>query len=241
MNSFDFARPFTHLFEDPNWARKTAVGALLSLVPILNLAVLGYEVRIIRNVNRGTERPLPDWDALDAYFVDGLKLAIARIVLSLPALVLFLLGLASALAASTGAQQDAPARAMWGVAGAIAGFGLGILFALGVSLLMFAVTVNYARRGALSACFDLREPFRLVLNNPVPYVLAWLTVLLAGWAYGALASLLLMIPCVGWVLLIPAGAAGSFWIATVTGHALGQVAAIDDARRGAAPMVPQAV
>ena len=33
----------------------------------------GYFVRLVRNVARGDERPLPEWDDLGGIFSDGLR------------------------------------------------------------------------------------------------------------------------------------------------------------------------
>ncbi|MEK6575353.1 MAG: hypothetical protein AABZ58_13680, partial [Chloroflexota bacterium] len=50
--SIDIGKAFTHLFEDADWLTKTAIGACLSLVPVLGFTVIGYELRVIRNVSR---------------------------------------------------------------------------------------------------------------------------------------------------------------------------------------------
>ncbi len=50
---------FSFQFEDIQWPTKLGIGALISLVPILNFAVVGYEVGIVRNVAAGVQEPLP--------------------------------------------------------------------------------------------------------------------------------------------------------------------------------------
>ena len=45
------------MFKDANWLSKILVGALVSLVPILNFAAYGYAVQTTRNI-RDDEAPL---------------------------------------------------------------------------------------------------------------------------------------------------------------------------------------
>ena len=46
----DIGKVFSYQFEDRQWITKLGLGALISLVPILNVAITGYMVGIIRNV-----------------------------------------------------------------------------------------------------------------------------------------------------------------------------------------------
>jgi len=49
----DLGRAYTFAFDDPEWASKFGLGALVSMVPGLNLVGLGYEVQVAR----GDARP----------------------------------------------------------------------------------------------------------------------------------------------------------------------------------------
>jgi hypothetical protein len=46
----DFKRGITFLFQDPRWLIKIGIGTLIVLVPILNLAAIGYSLDVMRNV-----------------------------------------------------------------------------------------------------------------------------------------------------------------------------------------------
>ena len=70
----DAEKSFTFPFEDTEWVSKLGLGALISMVPILNFAWSGYLVDIIRNVMNNDAEPLPTWDDLGKKFNDGLIL-----------------------------------------------------------------------------------------------------------------------------------------------------------------------
>jgi hypothetical protein len=44
-------------FQDPEWTERIGLGTVISIVPILNFASVGYEVEIARRVMRGESRP----------------------------------------------------------------------------------------------------------------------------------------------------------------------------------------
>ena len=50
-------KAFTYPFEDAKWASKLLIGALISVVPILNIAWGGYTCEIIRRVSARIPSP----------------------------------------------------------------------------------------------------------------------------------------------------------------------------------------
>src|ERR671912_200710 len=83
----DAERSFTFPFEDKEWISKLGLGAIISLVPILNFAWSGYLVDIIRNVMNDDPYPLPTWDDLGKKFREGLILFGAGLIYALPILL----------------------------------------------------------------------------------------------------------------------------------------------------------
>ena len=76
-------RSFTYVFEDKDWPKKIAIGAFFTLAACIVIGipfVLGYILEAIRNIRRGEETPLPEWDNLDGKFWDGLKLFAVALV-----------------------------------------------------------------------------------------------------------------------------------------------------------------
>ena len=117
-------------FEDNQWISKLGLGALITMVPILNFAWSGYLVDIIRNVMNNASEPLPTWDDLGKKLGDGLILFAAGIVYASPILILMCLPLSmmafSDLFSGNGNMEEV-ARAIAGAGGALF-YGLLCLF-----------------------------------------------------------------------------------------------------------------
>ena len=82
----DIGKSFSYQFEDKQWISKLGLGAVISLVPILNFAMSGYIVDILRNVENNVAKPLPNWDDLSKKFSDGLILFAAGLIYAAPLL-----------------------------------------------------------------------------------------------------------------------------------------------------------
>ena len=71
---------------------------------------------------------------------------------------------------------------------------------------MPAVQVNYARKTTFGSCFEIGAIIRLATSNLGNYLLAWLAYLvfaiIAGLIGGILASIIGLIPCIGWILAV---------------------------------------
>lgn len=84
----DIGRAYTFITSDPKWIAKVLIGAAVSLVPILNLALYGYALDVLKRVYHGTDLPLPEWDDFGDYFVRGLLVWIGVVIWQLPLVVL---------------------------------------------------------------------------------------------------------------------------------------------------------
>jgi hypothetical protein len=202
---------------------------LISIVPFLNIAWGGYTCEIIRRVSRNDPEPLAGWDDLGTKFVQGLVLFVAGIIYSLPIIFLSLLmiPLFASAAATEGDVQSVLAAAGTGVGILLAC--LITLYALALSVFMPAVQVNYARKATFGSCFEIGAIIRLATSNLGNYLLAWLAYLvfaiLAGLIGGGIASILGIIPCIGWILAILITAVITPLIGVVYAHLFGQVGA----------------
>src|SRR5687768_4268485 len=84
----DIGRAYTFITSDPKWIAKVLIGAAVSLVPILNFALYGYALDVLKRVYQGTDLPLPEWDDFGDYFVRGLLVSIGVFIWQLPLVVL---------------------------------------------------------------------------------------------------------------------------------------------------------
>ncbi len=240
--TIDIEKAFRHLFDDVEWKTKTLLGALLVIIPILNFVVVGYELKVIRNVSKGEQRPMPDWDDIGSFFTDGLQLGLARFVYALPIVIftlpffsLFFLPLFFVII--TGGDSEAMDRLLGLTMGisflfAFTGFALAMICAALVGFFMPAVTAHYAKRGTFVACFEWRAIFEFIRRDFKTYLTIWATNLLAGLAVTAVYMVVSFIPCIGTVFAIPVSMAGAFFIYMVSGHAIGQALAFENSSGG---------
>jgi hypothetical protein len=209
---FDFAKPFTYVFEDPRWMQKILIGGLFYLASIFIIGlffVMGYMARVVRNVIAGVERPLPEWEDVGSFLGDGLRLVGVAAVYILPFIVVTVmvmvpLGFLGAL------ENDGLSALGSGLTGCVAclmfPLSLLVMFFLPGSLLFAAAEQRF------SAGFEFGRIWPFIKANFANYLLAVVVYLIARFV-GGLGVFLL---CVGVIFT-------AFWAFLITAHAFGQV------------------
>lgn len=235
----DFGKAVSYLFEDDEWQSKVGIASLLSIIPVLNFAVIGYEVSTVRSVMRGESRPLAKWSDVGALFMDGLWLSLARIIYVLPIFGLLIVPFASFFLLAFAAGGENERVSVWAPV-ALLICACGFLFIIGYALLFGlispAITAQYVRHGTFSACFDVAAAGRFIRANLSDYLSTWLGVLAISVAInlvaGPVLAVVAFIPCLGqlaYILLL--GAVAAFTL-LVQGHLVGQLLRADLARAG---------
>lgn len=213
--TIDFGRPFTFVFDDPDWIRKVLVGGLMYLLSFLLIGiffVFGYCARLARNVAAGAARPLPEWDQWGEDFVEGLKLFVIVLIYYIPVMALVVLGLGGT--AILGAlADDTGADALAALSGGMFSIGMCLIYilALAIAVILPAALTLAVMRRSFSAAFDLSAVFAYIGQNAANYVLAIAVHFIAGF----LAQFGFFLLCVG--LLFTA-----FWAQLATTHAFGE-------------------
>lgn len=207
---YDFLKPLTFVFEDPQWIQKLLMGALFSLAGIVLIGIFfvnGYLARLARNVVDGLERPLPEWTDLGDMFGEGAMLFVAALLYMIPVLSLGLIFFPFSVLANI----DNPATQ-------ILGGGVLVILTLVMVPIAFATAVwipaallHAAVRRDFRAAFEFRTIAAFLRNNALNYLLAYLDWLVARMA----APLGLALCCVG--IFVTA-----FWSLTVGAHAFAQ-------------------
>ncbi|RPJ22145.1 MAG: DUF4013 domain-containing protein [Chloroflexi bacterium] len=227
----DIEKSFTFPFEDKEWVTKLGLGAVISMVPILNFAWSGYLVGILRNVMNHATEPLPAWDDLGKAFSDGLILFAAGLIYALPVLILLCLPLgimAFSGILSGNSTMEEVARMMAEAGGALF---LGLLcvfllYGMALSVIYPAILVMFSREGTLAACFKLREAFNIISRNAGPFFTAWSLSLAAGLGVGLVVgfvnAVVSWIPCLGWIIGLALSLASGAYIGVVYAHLFGQ-------------------
>src|SRR5437868_3555064 len=106
----DIRRALTYMSDDLRASEKIGLGALISLAPILNVAVLGFQVEVARRVAHGDSKPLPEWDELKHFWAQGAWLGLAYYLYSLPIMLLVFGGLATVFVGLVLSSQSDSAR-----------------------------------------------------------------------------------------------------------------------------------
>lgn len=226
----DIGQAFTFIGEDENWVKKLGIGVLISFIPFLNFAALGYQVQISRNVMRGEERPLPEWNNLGDLFLDGLRVIGAMFVYMLPmfflyglAFVLFIASIDPAAAADySGTPPLSP--------GFFAFMGLFLLCGMPYTLLTWLLwpmlSIQIARKNKWAACFDFRDMGQLIRQDWVNYllVIGLYLGLTMGMSFIIMPAALvfMFIPCLGIIAMMLIQGAVMILVQAVSGHIQGQ-------------------
>ena len=210
--TFDFVKPFTFVFEDPNWLRKVLIGGLFYLLSFLIVGlffIAGYVARLVRNVANGVQHPLPEWDDLGEYFAEGLKLAAVAIIYCVPIVaVVIALGVPGAL--MSGADSDVARNFGGGLMGCA--WCLMIPFSLLLAAVMPVAYLRTVMTGRIGAAFEFGEIWDFIRTNFANYLLAIVVHIVAQFA----SQLGIMLLCIGIIFT-------AFWSVVVSGHAFGQV------------------
>jgi hypothetical protein len=226
----DIGRSIQHPFEDKDWATKMLIGAGVSLVPVLQFAMNGYALDVLRNTARGQDVPLPRWDDLGRQFIDGLKLFAVQLIYSLPILVfVFGLVIVSIGFGITADQASRSTRDAMGAGFAIVSLAvtcLSLVYALVVAFLTPAMYIQVARTGQIGAAFHFNEIGALIRGDTGAYLLAVIVPVAFGLVFAIAISVLMIIPFVGaclGLLLVPVVLLLSPYFNIVIGHMYGQL------------------
>ncbi len=186
----DFSKALSYPQNDPGWLKKTLILIVVHLVPILNLAGLGYTLETIRRVSRGDESTLPEWDQLGDYFMDGLRVTVTSMAYGVLVSALFLVGtllvvmVGMGLAMVAGDQGDLVGMVVFVAQVALVWIPTGLASLLFI-LATPAVLMQLAGNQGWGAGFDFAAVKGLVTRDLGGYLMVYLMALV----FGLLASL----------------------------------------------------
>ena len=229
----DIGKALNFVFEDEDWVSKLMLGAVITLIPIFGwFALMGYAIAVIRNVMAGNPRPLPAWDDLGRYFMDGLMFWVAALIYALPFLILICPIAVVWLVPTLAGEQEDLTAILTAVSGLVsAGLGcLAFLYGILLALLTPVLQIRYAETGEIGACLRFAEVFRFLFANIgsilIAQVLVWVAGVIVGGVLSGLAGALSIVPVCGWILAAVAGLLMlpiSAWLTVFSGHLYGQI------------------
>ena len=210
---YSLQQNLVYMFGDANWLSKILVGALVSLVPILNFAAYGYMVQTTRNI-RDDQSPLPGWSgSLGRFFMEGLKLIVIGFLYSILIWILSLISIPLF-------TSDSGAANALGV--------LILLVEIVVALLLLfwfqGVIVNFANKGTIGSGFAFGAIWGIIQKNMGRMLITLGVAILASMIVGIIAGILGIIPCIGWIAAWLVSFAAMFYILLVFAYNCGHIA-----------------
>ncbi len=229
----NIGQAISFVFDDEQWVSKLLLGAVISLIPIFGgAAVMGYAIAVLRNVRAGVQRPLPSWDRLGEYFMDGLLFWVATLIYSIPFLIFVCpIALVWILPAAAGDNQDLT-TILSSIAGLVsAGLGcLSLLYAILLWVLFPVLQIRYAEYGELGACLRFGEVFQFLFRNIgsilIAQLLIWAAAFVVTTVLSGVIGVLSLVPICGWVVgsllglvILPVGV----WLMLFAAYLYGQI------------------
>ena len=209
---FDFAKPFSYVFDDPDWLTKILIGGLFYIAGFLIIGwffILGYVARTTRNVIAGHARPLPDWENLGDFFNEGLRLFGVALCVVLPMMML-----AFGIMIPAGILSSIDNEGVAAIGGLMSGT-IACLFvpiSLAVWFFMPAMLLFAIVEQRFGAAFEFGRIWAFIKQNIGNYLLALVLYLIARF----IGSFGLILFCIGVVFT-------GFWSFLITAHAFAQV------------------
>jgi hypothetical protein len=233
-----FGKPFSFVFEDPDWLKKLAILALLGfaqIIPVIGSLFMaaifsGVMIDIVRKVINKQTPTIPNLE-IGKQFMDGLKIWVVGIVYSLPGIVLgIVIGIIAALGGVGGVMGANNNNS--GAAGAVGVIVIILISCIGLIMVLYALLLafitpafygRYAQYGTIGAALNFREVFKAAFKKPVPYLLALLGVIVVGIVGGIAGSILSAIGTIALGIGALYGMAlATLYMSLATGHFYGQ-------------------
>jgi hypothetical protein len=204
----DIARAFTYVTEDENWQNKVLLTLIIGVIPIVNLAAVGWMLDLIRNMLSGAPYPMPDWDDLSSQFVDrwvaGLMTALAGLLYIIPLIVInIVIGIG-------GAIIDAPR--LVGLCTSL----LGVIYFAVIWMPLSIAMMRYSSTRDFSHYLQFTRNIQLVQEHMSVLIVLAVVVFVIGFILGLIGN----IPCIGWLITLFSVGVN----AIVVGHLTGQAA-----------------
>lgn len=217
----DLGRSFSYIFDDEDWISKVLLTAVIGMIPILNLALYGWVIELMRNMLDGYEHPMPAWTDFGEKFKHGLAYLVGGLVYNLP-LMLVMIPVAVIASFMENTAMEAVGVALMCV------ITVGIfVYALVANAGLFIGMIRYALNPELSVFLAIGQNMRIAMRNVATLV----TLALFGLLVGLIFSVFGWIPCLGWLAAL---ALGTPVYSHLAGQAAIQIVGSEKRKRSAA-------
>lgn len=229
-----FGKPFSFVFEDPDWLKKLALLALLGfaqLIPVIGsifmaLVYSGVMIDVMRKVINKDLPTIPNLE-IGRQLSDGFKVWVIGVVYALPGIAVGLLMALVSIIGGVGSFWGANNN-NGGAAGVIGVVMILVMVCMGLIMAVYFVLVGFVapaylgrfiQYGTISSALNFREVFKTAFKKPVPYLLAILGVFLVGAVGGIAGSILSSIGAIALGVGALFGmAVATVWMSLASGH-----------------------
>jgi len=170
---------FNIIFKDKEWIKKTTIGALFSVIPIIQIFSIGYIEKFLHSILKEGNRELPKWKNWGNLFVKGfLWLIISIIYLFIPLLLMggilqvFKFNFNFFITPLFVLRSLNPLG--------ISGFSLGSILLLVIFFFLPMALMSYSDTESISAAFHFKEIWEKIEKNMAIYISAYAIVVVVG-------------------------------------------------------------
>lgn len=213
----DLVQGFLYVTKDQKWTNKMLIGALITSVPFSGAITNGYQLKTIRNLVNGEVYPMPEWQGIDKFFANGLRLYLGVSIFYIPGIILESIGWFSGLSKlfytdDTDTQRKVSVG-MYMVKTIFPALLSLLLLILPIIFLMVpAMALRCAKTNSFIKTINIFASLKFILRNLGDYVLGIIAVSVMLFLFSLLASAVagitfFVIGLGGWVVL----SLGRFW------------------------------
>jgi hypothetical protein len=223
--AIDLEQVVTYPTNSDDWLKTVLIGGALTLFSFLIVPAFplyGYVIRVLRGGIEGREDP-PVFDDWGTLLKEGVvALVIVLVYQLIPLFVLFLTVGGSLAAIATGSEAGAGV----GIVGLLGGLALSTLLALVFGYVTLIGLANYAHVGTLGAAFDLDVIGSVATDGA--YAIPWLYGVGVLLATAVVASVLGIVPFVGFIAGVFVTFYGQVAAAWAWGRGFGDATGVGD-------------
>lgn len=180
---------------------KIIVGAILSVIPIINFISLGYIYQLMSNIINERQE-MPEWGNFGEKFVRGFMVLIIGFIYMLIPLIV-------------GAITGGGAAFRGGLGLLLGGFFISFIIAIVIGFLLPMALAHYVSTESFASAFDLKTIFSYISSNINNYLIAYVVIIVLCIILGIVSA----IPVIGWIISI----LGGFYIACTACFLFGEI------------------
>jgi hypothetical protein len=192
----NFNRAISFIFDDPEWLKKIAIAALISLIPIVGVFVLlGWALEISRRVIKNELETLPEFSDFGALMSNGFKVFLVQLGYFSPLILFFVCAWGLSFAGLFGMSENGDFSSN-DMASGIFGVVMFCVWCISLPILFLAGIMAQAARGRLAATGELGQAFKFkevmatVKAGFGKYILSFLLVMVAAMILSPIGTLL---------------------------------------------------